>query len=88
MRKINLLFLIGAFSFSAFGQDTLTISKKDIGQKANDKNLQLQIANQTYKSAQADYRQSNALFLPSITASHTAISTTNPLMGFGAKLNQ
>ena len=71
-----------------FGQDTLTISKKEIVQKANDKNLQLQIANQAYKSAQADYRQSNALFLPSITASHTAISTTNPLMAFGSKLNQ
>lgn len=90
MRKINLLFLIVTLSISAlgFGQDTLTISKKDIGQKANDKNLQLQIANQAFKSAQADYRQSNALFLPSITASHTAISTTNPLMAFGSKLNQ
>ncbi len=90
MRKINLLILIGTLSISAlgFGQDTLTISKKDIGQKANDKNLQLQIANQAFKSAQADYRQSNALFLPSITASHTAISTTNPLMAFGSKLNQ
>ena len=90
MRKINLLLLIGTLSVSAlgFGQDTLTISKKDIGQKAKDKNLQLQIANQAFKSAQADYRQSNALFLPSITASHTAISTTNPLMAFGSKLNQ
>lgn len=90
MRKINLLLLIGTISVSAlgFGQDTLTISKKDIGQKAKDKNLQLQIANQAFKSAQADYRQSNALFLPSITASHTAISTTNPLMAFGSKLNQ
>jgi outer membrane protein TolC len=90
MNKINLILFIGIFSISAlgFGQDTLTISKKDIVQKANDKNLQLQIANQAFKSAQADYRQSNALFLPSITASHTAISTTNPLMAFGSKLNQ
>jgi len=90
MRKINLLLLIGAIFIStlAFAQDTLTISKKEIGQKAKDKNLQLQIANQAFKSAQADYRQSNALFLPSITASHTAISTTNPLMAFGSKLNQ
>ena len=90
MRKINLIVFIGMLSIStlSFGQDTLTISKKEIGQKANDKNLQLQIANQAYKSAQADYRQSNALFLPSITASHTAISTTNPLMAFGSKLNQ
>jgi outer membrane protein TolC len=90
MRNINFILLIGTLSISTlgFGQDTLTISKKDIGQKAKDKNLQLQIANQAYKSAQADYRQSNALFLPSITASHTAIATTNPLMAFGSKLNQ
>ena len=90
MRKINFIVFIGTLSIStlSFGQDTLTISKKDIGQIAKDKNLQLQIANQAFKSAQADYRQSNALFLPSITASHTAISTTNPLMAFGSKLNQ
>lgn len=77
-----------AFSGLGFSQDTLTISKREIGQKALDKNLQIQIANQNYKSAQADFRQSNALFLPSISASHTAISTTNPLMAFGSKLNQ
>ena len=90
MRNINFIIIIGTLSISAlgFGQDTLTISKKEIWQKAIDKNLQLQIANQAFKSAQADYRQSNALFLPSITASHTAISTTNPLMAFGSKLNQ
>jgi outer membrane protein TolC len=90
MRKINLLFLFGTISISTlgFGQDTLTISKSDIWQKAKDKNLQIKIADQTFKSAQADYRQSNALFLPSISASHTAISTTNPLMAFGSKLNQ
>ena len=28
------------------------------------------------------------MFLPNITASHTAIATTNPLMAFGSKLNQ
>ncbi len=77
-----------AFSSLGFSQDTLTISKKEIGQKALDKNLQIQIANQNFKSAQADFKQSNALFLPSISASHTAISTTNPLMAFGSKLNQ
>jgi outer membrane protein TolC len=77
-----------AFSSLGFSQDTITISKKEIGQKALDKNLQIQIAIQNFKSAQADFRQSNALFLPSITASHTAISTTNPLMAFGSKLNQ
>jgi outer membrane protein TolC len=90
MRKVNLLFLFVTTSISTlgFGQDTLTISKSEIWQKAKDKNLQIKIADQAFKSAQADYRQSNALFLPIITASHTAISTTNSLMAFGSKLNQ
>lgn len=70
------------------GQDTLTISRSDILSKIYSQNLQIKIANQTFQSAQADYHQSNALFLPSITASHTAILTTNPLMAFGSKLNQ
>ena len=90
MKKLHVIVLIGSLAFSSLGfsQDTLTISKKEIGQKALDKNLQIQIANQNFKSAQADFRQSNALYLPSISASHTAISTTNPLMAFGSKLNQ
>ncbi|EMY3557493.1 TolC family protein [Flavobacterium psychrophilum] len=90
MKKINLIVLLATISFStiSYSQDTLAISKKDIWQKAFDKNLQIKIGNQNFKSAQADYKQSNSLFLPSITASHTAISTTNPLMAFGSKLNQ
>jgi outer membrane protein TolC len=83
-----LLFGILTFSALGFSQDTLVISKKEIWSKAIDKNLQIKIANQDFKSAKADYRQSNSLFLPSISASHTAISTTNPLMAFGSKLNQ
>ncbi|MFY8010312.1 MAG: TolC family protein, partial [Flavobacterium sp.] len=72
----------------AFSQDTLTVSKSDLKQKLAEKNLQLQIARKNYQSAKADYQQSNALFLPNITASYTGMATTNPLMAFGSKLNQ
>lgn len=90
MKKINLLVLIGIISISTFsyGQETLAISKSELSQKVTEKNLQIKIANQEFKSAQADYKQSNAIFLPNITASHTAITSTNPLMAFGSKLNQ
>ena len=81
-------FGIFALAFSASAQDTIAISKKDILEKVNDNNLQIKIAEKNAASAKADYNQSNSLFLPSITASHTAISTTNPLMAFGSKLNQ
>jgi outer membrane protein TolC len=90
MKKIHLIVLFGIILMSSisYGQDTLAISKTDLWQKVADKNLQIKIADQEFKSAQADYRQSNSLFLPNISASHTAISTTNPLMAFGSKLNQ
>jgi outer membrane protein TolC len=88
--KHQFLITIGILSFSLFGysQDTITIAKKDLLEKVADANLQIQLAQKNYQSAKADYQQSNALFLPNITASHTAISTTNPLMAFGSKLNQ
>ena len=90
MKKLQILLSFGLLLVTAlgFGQDTLPLSKKELWERMTDKNLQIKIANQNFKAAQADYRQSNSLFLPSITASQTAISTTNPLMAFGSKLNQ
>jgi len=90
MKKIHFILILSSLllNFSGYSQDTLTISRKDIWLRASDENLQIKISNQDFKSAQSDYRQSNAIFLPSISASHTAISTTNPLMAFGSKLNQ
>ncbi len=72
----------------SWAQDTLQISLQTIQAKVQESNLQARIAEKQYESASADFQQSNALFLPNITASHTAMITTNPLMAFGSKLNQ
>jgi len=90
MKKISYIIFTGTIlsSFFGFSQDTLAISKSELSQKLFEKNLQIKIAEKTYQSAKADYNQSNALFLPNINVSHTGISTTNPLMAFGSKLNQ
>ena len=90
MNNKLILSLISVFTFAFFvkAQDTITISKASILEKVNDNNLQIKIAEKNAALAKADYNQSNSLFLPSISASHTAISTTNPLMAFGSKLNQ
>ena len=90
MKNIKFIISTGIIlsSFFGFGQDTLSISKSELIQKLSDKNLQLKIAEKTYQSAKADYNQSRALFLPNINVSYTGISTTNPLMAFGSKLNQ
>ncbi|AWM12930.1 TolC family protein [Flavobacterium sp. NRK F10] len=88
MKKSIIALGLTLFSNIFWAQDTLSVKKEEVLEKINEKNLQIKIAEEAFKSAQADYRQSNALFLPNISASHTAISTTNPLMAFGSKLNQ
>lgn len=81
-----LLFLVKGLS--ARSQDTIPIKQEELWPRAEKGNYQLKISDQEYKSAKADYHQSNALFLPNVTISNAAINTTNPLMAFGSKLNQ
>lgn len=88
MRYITGLFLVGLLFFKGYGQDTLSISGTTIIEKLKSENLQLKISEKEWEAARADYRQSNATFLPSVSVSHTAMFTTNPLMAFGSKLNQ
>jgi hypothetical protein len=85
-RTLGLLLL--CIPLGTFAQDTLQITQAELLQKTVEKNIQLKIAQQNNAAAKADYRQTNALFMPSIAASYTGISTTNPLMAFGSKLNQ
>ena len=69
-------------------QQLTPISKQDVLSRVTDNNQSIKISQQEFNAAKADYRQTNAVFLPNITASHTAMATTNPLMAFGSKLNQ
>ncbi|WP_178988677.1 TolC family protein [Winogradskyella schleiferi] len=77
-----------AFVFVVKAQELVPISKIEVQTKVTEKNTSLKISEEEFNQARADYRQTNAVFLPNITASHTAIATTNPLMAFGSKLNQ
>lgn len=90
MKKTSILFITAGLLFLSFAyaQDTISLSKADLIQKGIERNLQIKIAEKNFLSAKADYQQSSAVFLPNITASHTGITTTNPLMAFGSKLNQ
>ncbi|QXP54933.1 TolC family protein [Cellulophaga sp. HaHa_2_95] len=69
-------------------QELVPITKTEVQTKVSDHNTAIKISEEEFTQAQADYRQTNAVFLPNITASHTALATTNPLMAFGSKLNQ
>jgi outer membrane protein TolC len=88
MKYSHILITTIALNFNSWAQDTIQISKNDLQTKILENNLQIKIAEKNYQSAKADYNQSKSLFLPNITASHTGIVTTNPLMAFGSKLNQ
>ncbi|MBC3847766.1 TolC family protein [Winogradskyella echinorum] len=81
------LFLI-ASTISVKGQDLVPITKSEVLIKVSENNTSIKISEEEFKQAKADFRQTNAVFLPNITASHTAIATTNPLIAFGSKLNQ
>lgn len=83
---IPLLFL--GLTFSLQAQNIIPIAKTEVLSKVSDNNRSIKISEQEFNQARADYRQTNAIFLPNITASHTAMATTNPLMAFGSKLNQ
>ncbi len=89
--KKNLYILI--FSFLSFAsilkaQQLVPISKSEVLSKVISDNQTLKISEQQFNAAKGGYRQTNAVFLPNISVSHTGISTTNPLMAFGSKLNQ
>ncbi|MCF6295844.1 MAG: TolC family protein [Flavobacteriaceae bacterium] len=85
-RFLILPFII--FVFFVQAQETVSISKKDAILKVQENNTSLKISQQEFNLAKADYKQTNAVFLPNISVSHTGIATTNPLMAFGSKLNQ
>ncbi|WP_281846615.1 TolC family protein [Olleya namhaensis] len=69
-------------------QDLVPITKTEVLTIVSENNTSIKISKQDFNAAKADYRQTNAVFLPNITASHTAMATSNPLMAFGSKLNQ
>ncbi|KAA5824501.1 TolC family protein [Algibacter amylolyticus] len=87
-KHIYITLFLFAFSFSIKAQDIIPITKLDVLSRVSENNTSIKISEEVFKQARADYRQTNAVFLPNITASHSAIATTNPLMAFGSKLNQ
>jgi outer membrane protein TolC len=69
-------------------QEVISIAKSEVLSKVKKDNTALKISEQEFIEAKADYRQTNVVYLPNITASYTGFATTNPLMAFGSKLNQ
>ena len=90
MKRTRTLFFLPAlfFGFLLQAQETVSIGKEEVLQRVQENNRQLKISQQEFLAARAQYRQTNAVFLPNISVSHTGMTTNNPLMAFGSKLNQ
>ncbi|WP_142785893.1 TolC family protein [Changchengzhania lutea] len=80
--------LIVGFAAKLYAQQGIPITKAEVLNKVAETNTSIKISEQEFNEARAEFRQTNALFLPNVSVSHTGISTTNPLMAFGSKLNQ
>lgn len=85
IRILTLLFLLPAI---VMAQQATPITKAEALEKVRQQNNNLKIGEQEALSAKGDFNQTRAIFLPNISASHTGMATTNPLMAFGFKLNQ
>ncbi|MEA1787443.1 TolC family protein [Arenibacter sp. GZD96] len=83
-----LLFLQLLYMGAQYPQNPIAITKAEVLEKVTEKNNAIKIAQENFTQAKADHSQTNALFLPTISVAHTGISTNNPVMAFGSKLNQ
>ncbi|TYA54332.1 TolC family protein [Formosa maritima] len=88
MKKYTIIFSLLMTSIVVHAQQLVPITKAEVLTKVSEDNRSIKISEQEYLEAKADFNQTNAVFLPNITASHTGMATTNPLMAFGSKLNQ
>jgi len=90
MKKIFFLLtlFVVVIQFKGNAQKTIVITKNEVLNTVSKNNLTLKISEQELNQAKAEFNQTKGVFLPNIAISHTGISTTNPLMAFGSKLNQ
>jgi outer membrane protein TolC len=90
MKKVfaGLLILIYSISVPLMAQDQVPLSLDEALSSALKSNKEVIMAGLDEESADAKFRQTNAVFLPQIKVSYTAMSTNNPLNAFGFKLQQ
>lgn len=87
MRKFFTVVFVFSLVLKGFSQDTIRISRAELEQRMVDQNLQVKLANDEAKLAQAELLGTRAMYLPNVNASYT-FSNTNNFYAFGSKLNQ
>lgn len=90
IKKVNLITAIAAILLAGTleAQNKHYISVAEAIDIAVRDNSQIKMAELEQKTANARYRQTDAIFLPSVDLGYTALSTNNPLNAFGFLLQQ
>lgn len=90
MKRIVLITFLVFFQIQVIQpqEKSTSISLEDVLTSVKKNNRGIKVSEQELHSVKAEFNQTKAVFLPNITVSHTGVSTTNPLMAFGSKLNQ
>lgn len=88
--KVILVMMVHAmfFSLSSRAQQKSYLKLEEAVDMAVQNNANVQISNLDHKIANANYHQTDAVFLPQISVGYTAMSTNNPLNAFGFLLQQ
>ncbi|MDE3236401.1 MAG: TolC family protein [Bacteroidota bacterium] len=87
--SIVLLFFLNAAAIKVIGQETAKpITLDEVIASAVTNNRAVQLAKQDESIASSNFKQTEAVFLPQVGLSYTAMSTNNPLNAFGFKLQQ
>ncbi len=88
-KKISILTLaLLAFMHPAKAQESRYIYVDDAVKAAVESNSNVKMSELDRKVANANYRQTDAVFLPQVDLGYTALSTNNPLNAFGFLLQQ
>lgn len=90
MKKLLLGLLISTFFFSAsvMAQESVPLSLQEAIDSTLKNNKEIIMAGLDEASAHARFKQTDAVFLPQINLSYSAMSSNNPLNAFGFKLQQ
>jgi outer membrane protein TolC len=90
MKKIlpGLLISMLLFSASVSAQESVPLSLQEALDAALKNNKEIIVAGLDEERAHARFKQTDAVFLPQINLSYSAMSSNNPLNAFGFKLQQ
>lgn len=89
IRKLSMLTMgVMLVSFAMKAQNGTYISLSEAVTTASQNNANVKMAELDKRVANANYRQTDAVFLPQVDLSYTALSTNNPLNAFGFLLQQ